>query len=247
MWTLTKLKLMAFFVFFLNLRIQVIGMLKYLVSKILCMKYILVLFNKALRKLRMSCFYGSSGLSHSAQICGQKWFWMLLWECLGSDLYLNLWALSKQSNLSEHCHCSVSHADSSRRHGLQLSRLPCPSLPSGVGFRCEFEQTHVHWVGDAIQPSHPLSPPSPPAFNLSQHQGLFQLGGQGIEASASASILPMYIQDWFPLGWTGWISLQSKGLSRVFSGTIVWKHQFFGTQPSLWFNSHICARLLETP
>ena len=72
-------------------------------------------------------------------------------------------------------------------------------------------QTHVHWVGDAIQPSHPLFSPSSPAFNLSQHQGLFQWvnftsGGQSIGASASASVLPMNIQDWSPLGLTGLIS-----------------------------------------
>ena len=96
-------------------------------------------------------------------------------------------------------------------------------------------QTHVHWVGDAIQPAHPLSSPSPPSLNLSQHQGFFQMnqfftsGGQSIRVSASASVLPMNIQNWSPLGWTGWISLQSKGLSRVFSNTTVQKHQFFGT------------------
>ena len=77
----------------------------------------------------------------------------------------------------------------------------------------ELAQTHVHWVGDATQPSHPLSTPFPPAFNLSQHQGIFlmsqffTLGGQSIGASASASVLPMNIQDWFPLGLTGLISL----------------------------------------
>ena len=81
-------------------------------------------------------------------------------------------------------------------------------------------QIHVHWVSNAIQPPHPLSSPSP-AFNLSRHQGLFQWvqffasGGQSIGVSASASVPPMNIQDWFPLGWTGWIFLQSKGLSRV--------------------------------
>ena len=112
-------------------------------------------------------------------------------------------------------------------------------------------QTHVHQVGDAIQPSHLLLSPSPPAFNLSQHQGLslmsqfFALGGQRIRASAS--VLPMNIQDWFPLGWTGWISLQSKGLSRVFSNTTVQKHQLFGAQLSLWSSSHINTWLLEKP
>ena len=68
---------------------------------------------------------------------------------------------------------------------------------------------------------------------------LFTSGGWSIGASASASVLPMNIQDWFPLGFTGWISLQSKGLSRVFSNTTIRKHQFFGAQASLWFNSHI--------
>ena len=89
-------------------------------------------------------------------------------------------------------------------------------------------QTHVHWVSDAIQPSHPLTSPSPPAFNLSQHQGLFQCqlftsGGQIIGASASTSVLPMNIQGWFPLGLIGLTSLLSRGLSRVLS-----KPQFEG-------------------
>ena len=115
----------------------------------------------------------------------------------------------------------------------------------------ELAQTHVHRVSDAIQPSHPLSSPSPPAFSLSQHQGLlpwgqvFTSGGQSI--GVSASVLPVNIQDWFPLGWTGWISLQSKGLSRVFSNTTAQNHQFFGVQPSLWSNSHIHTWLLEKP
>ena len=90
----------------------------------------------------------------------------------------------------------------------------------------ELAQAHV------IQPSHPLSSSSPPTFNLSQHQGSFPVsqffvsGGQSIGVSASASVLPMNIQDWFPLGWTGWVSLLSKGLSRVFSNTTAQKHEF---------------------
>ena len=103
----------------------------------------------------------------------------------------------------------------------------------------EFAQTHVHWVNDVIQPSHPLPPPSPPAFDLSQHQGLFQWvgsfpmiqvfasGGQSIGASDSASVLSMYIQDWFPLELSGLISLLSKGLTRVFSSTTDQRNQFF--------------------
>ena len=114
-------------------------------------------------------------------------------------------------------------------------------------------QTHVHRVGDAIQPSRPLSFPSPPALNLSHYQGLFLMswlftsGSQSFRTSTSASILPMYIQGWFLLGLTGLISLLSKELSRVFSSTTVWKHQFFSAQPSLWSNSHIHTWLLGKP
>ena len=86
-----------------------------------------------------------------------------------------------------------------------------------------------------------------PASGSFQKSQLFTLGSQSIGVSASASVLPMNIQDWFPLGWTGWISLQSKGLSRVFSSTTIWKHQFFGPQTSLWYNSQICTWLLEKP
>ena len=109
----------------------------------------------------------------------------------------------------------------------------------------EFTQTHIHRVGDAIQPSRPLSAPFSPAPNPSQHQGLFQWvsylawGGQSTGVSALASVLPMNTQDWSPLGWTGCISLQSKGLSRVFSNTTVQKHQFFSTQLSSQSNSLI--------
>ena len=89
----------------------------------------------------------------------------------------------------------------------------------------------------SIQPSHPLSSPSPPDFNLLLGSFLssqfFALDDQSIGVSASSLVLPMNIQDWFPLQWTSWISLQSKGLSRVFSNTTVQKHQFFGTQLSL--------------
>ena len=111
----------------------------------------------------------------------------------------------------------------------------------------KFTQTHVLRVGDAIQPSHPLSSPSP-APNPSQHQSLpmsqlFTWAG----VSALASFLPKNTQDLSPLEWTGWISLQSKGLSRVFSNTTVQKHQFFGTQLSSQSNSHIHTWPLEKP
>ena len=101
-------------------------------------------------------------------------------------------------------------------------------------------QTHVHRVGEAIQPSHPLSvipfssrPQSFPASGSFQMNHFFTTGGQRIGVSAPASVPPMNTQDWSPLHWTGWISLQSKGLSRVFSSTTIQKHQFFGSQISL--------------
>ena len=102
----------------------------------------------------------------------------------------------------------------------------------------ESTQTHVRWVGDAIQPSHLLSSPAPPTLNPSQHQSFpmsqfFAWGGQSTGVSALASFLPKNTQDWSPSEWTSWISLQSKGLSRVFSNTTVQKHQFFSTQLSL--------------
>ena len=108
----------------------------------------------------------------------------------------------------------LSH-DSLWPHGLQHARLPCPSPNPGA------TQTHFHRVSDAIQLPHPLSSPSPPTFNLSQHQGLFQWVSSSyqvakvLEFSASASVLPMNTQDWSPLGWTGWISLQSKRLTTL--------------------------------
>ena len=101
----------------------------------------------------------------------------------------------------------------------------------------EFTQTRVHSVSDAIQPPRPLPSPSPPqsfpASGSCQMSQLFTSGGHSIGVSASTSVLPKNIQDWYPLGWTCWISLQSKGLSRVLSNTTVQKHQFFGAQLSL--------------
>ena len=160
-----------------------------------------------------------------------------------------------------------------------------PGFP-GLHHTPELAQTHVHGGGDAIQPIHPLSSHSLPAFNLSQHLSqLFTSGGQNIGASASSPVLPLNIQNLFPLGLTQspcspkdsqesshqvtkilelWlnrqslreyselisfridsISLQSKGLSRVFSSTIVQKHQFFSSQSSLKSKAHIHTWLLE--
>ena len=127
-----------------------------------------------------------------------------------------------------------------------------PSLPVHHQLS-EFTQSLVHWVSDAIQPSHPLLSPSIPAPNPSQHQSLFQRVNsawgwlQSIGASALASVFPKNNQGWSPLEWTGWISLQSKGLSRVFSNTTVQEHQLFGAQLSSQSNFHICAWPLEKP
>ena len=105
-----------------------------------------------------------------------------------------------------------------------------------------FTQTHVRWAGDAIQPSHPLSSPSSSLLQSFLASGSFQMsqfytsGGQSIEVSASASVLPMNIQDWFPLGLTGWLSLLSKGLSRLFSKTTVQKAI---SVYSLWLKKHL--------
>ena len=116
----------------------------------------------------------------------------------------------------------------------------------------EFTQSHVHRVGDAIQPSILCRPlllclQSLPAWGSFPRSQLFAWGGQSIGLSASVSVLPMNTQDWSALGWTGWISLQSKGLSRVFSNTTVQKHQFFHAQLSLQSNSHIHIWPLEKP
>ena len=111
---------------------------------------------------------------------------------------------------------------------------------------------YIHWIDDAIQPSHPLSPPPPPAFNLSQHQGLFQCVdsshqvAKGLELQLQ-HVFPMNSQGWFTLGLTALISLLFKELSRVFFYTTGQKHQFFSARLSLWSNSHIHTWLLEKP
>ena len=115
--------------------------------------------------------------------------------------------------------------------------LPCPTLSPGI---CSNSFPLSRWCHPTVSSSVTLfsclqSFPASGSFPVSQ---FFTLGGQSIGASASASVLPVNIQDWFPSGLTGLISLKSKGLSKVFFSIIVWKHQFFGIQPSLWCNSH---------
>ena len=127
-------------------------------------------------------------------------------------------------------------SDFLRTHGLQHARLPYPSpTPRAYSNSCPLSPWCHPTISSCVVPfsSHLQSFPASGSFPMSQ---FFTSGGQSIGVSASVSVLPMSIQDWFPLGWSGWISLQSKGLSRVFS---VQKHQFFGTQLYLWSNSHI--------
>ena len=139
--------------------------------------------------------------------------------------------------------CSVM-SDSLRPHGLQHTRLPCPSpTPRACSDSCPSSWWCHPTISSSVDPfsSQLHSFPASGSFQMSQ---FFASGSQNIGVSASTSVLPMNIQDWFPLEWTGWISLLSKRLSRVFSNSTIQKHQFFSPQPALWSNSHvwICSR-----
>ena len=141
--------------------------------------------------------------------------------------------------------CSVV-SNSLQLHGLQHVRLLCPSLSLGV---CSNSCPLCQWCHPTISFSvaHLFSClqlfPASGSFLISR---LLTSSGQSIRTSASAFVLPVNIQGWFPLRLTDLISLQSEGLSRIFSSTTVWKHQFFGAQPCLWSDSHICTWLLES-
>ena len=138
-------------------------------------------------------------------------------------------------------------SDSLWPHGLQHARPPCPSPSPGIySNSCPLSRWCHPTISSSVGAfsSWPQSFPESGAFPVSW---LFASGDQSFGASASASVLPMNIQGWFPLGWTGLISLQSKGLSKVFSNTIVGKHQCFGALSSLWLNPHIRTWLLEKP
>ena len=131
-------------------------------------------------------------------------------------------------------------SDSLWPHGLQHGRLPCPSPTPGAYSNTSPSSRWCHTtISSSIVPFSSCLPYFPASGSFPRSQ-FFTSAGQSIGASASASVLPMNIQDCFPLGLTGWVSLQSKGLSRVFSNTTVQKHQFFSNQISLWSNSHIC-------
>ena len=142
--------------------------------------------------------------------------------------------------------CSVMY-NSFQHHRLQHAMFPCPSpTPWACSYSCPSSQWCHPTISSSVVPfsSYLQSFPESGSFPMNQ---FFASGGQSIGALASASALPMNIQDWFPLGLTGLISLQSKGLLRVISNTTVQKHQFFSAQLSLWFNSHIHTQQLEKP
>ena len=132
-----------------------------------------------------------------------------------------------------------------RPHGLQHARLLCsPPTPRACSPSCPLSRWDRPTISSYFVPFSSCLQSFPASGSFLRNH-FFTSGGQSIAVSASASVLPMNIQDWFPLGWTGWISLQSKGLSRVFFNTIVQEHQFFGTQLSLWSKFHIHTWLLE--
>ena len=138
-------------------------------------------------------------------------------------------------------------SDSLQPHESQHARPRCPSPTPGVHSNsCPSSRWCHPAISSSVVPfsSCPQSLPASGSFPMSQ---LFTWGGQSIGVSASSSVLPVNTQDWSPLGWTGWISLQSKGLSRVFSKTTLQKHQFFGAQLSSQSNSHIHTWPLEKP
>ena len=152
----------------------------------------------------------------------------------------------KNFNLPTGCSVQFSHSvmsNSLQTHGLRHSRIPCPLPTLGA---CS-NSCPLSWMTTSSVVPFSSCLQSFPASGSFPMTLLFASGWQSTEASASASVLPMNIQDWFPLESTGLISLQSKGLSSVFFNTTIQKHQFFGAQPSLWFNSHIHIWLQEKP
>ena len=153
-----------------------------------------------------------------------------------SDLKFFVCILTSDSGIGSCPSVQFSHSvvsNSLRPHGLQHARLPCPSPTPGVYLNsCSLSRWCHPTISSSVVPfsSHLQSFPASGSFQTSQ---FFVSGGQSVGVSALTSVLPMNTQDWSPLGWTGWISLQSKGLSRVFSNTTVQKHQLFSAQLSL--------------
>ena len=152
-----------------------------------------------------------------------------------------------QKNRTNHLFSVTKSCSTLQLHGLQHTRLPCPSLsPRVCSNSCPLSFGCHPTISPSATPFSPC-PQSSPASGSFPVSRLFISDGQSIGASSSASVLPMNIQGRFPLGRTGWISLQPKELSRIFSSTTVRKHQFLGSQPSLWSNSHIHTELQYDP
>ena len=185
------------------------------------------------------------------RIFTREWYWLFPYSTHTISLLVNFTS-SDIKTYKFHYNCLNCNTESSLMtlvilfSSVQLLSLllfatpmdySTPGLPVHDQF-LEFTQTYVHWVSDAIQPSHPLStlillPSTFPIIRVFSNESVLHIWWQSIRVSASASVLPMNIQEWFPLGWTGWISLLSKGLSRDFSNTTVQKHQVFCAQLSL--------------
>ena len=179
---------------------------------------------KNLRRVRHFCSYWYWEMSKQGYyVKKQVESDTILYGCTVSE---KVWDISVQFSRSV-------MSDSWWAHGLQLARLPCPSsTPGACSNSCPLSRWSHPTISSSVIPfsSCLQSFPASGSFPMSQ---FFTSHGQSIGVLALESVLPMNIQDWFPLGWTGWISLQSKGLSRVFSNTTVQKHQFFGAQLSL--------------
>ena len=169
------------------------------------------------------------------QVGGLKTAFLMRWH-LKRNLMTRADTERYGAEFPRHRSVQFSHSvvsDSLQPHGLQHARPPCPSPTPGVySDSCPWSRWCHPTISSSVVPfsSCLQSFPASGSFPMSQ---LFASGGQSIGVSASASVLPMKTQDWSPLGWTGWISLQSKGLSKVFSNATVQKHQFFGAQLSL--------------
>ena len=173
--------------------------------------------------------------------------------CVWAFLYTCVCVISRKQQVFQHylqfSSVQVSHSvvsNSLRPRGLQHARPPCPSTPRVYPNSCPLSQWCHSTISSSVVPfsSCPQSFPASKSFPMGQ---LFAWGGQSTGVSALASFLPKNTQDWSPSEWSGWISLQSKGLSRVFSNTTVQKHQFFSAQLSSQSNSHIHTWPLEKP
>ena len=194
---------------------------------------------------KMRSVNGRAFQKQQASLEGCSIFYSLssCWHCWGY-IWTLVWVIWSKSGSVQFSH-SVG-LNLLRPHGPRHARPPCLSPTPGVHLNsCPSSRWCHPAISSSVIPFSCLqSFPASGSFPMSQ---FFASGGQSIGVSASASVLPMNIQGWFPLGLTGWISLLSKGLSRVFSSTTVQKHQFFGAQPSLRSNCHIHTWLLEKP